>query len=157
MKPKAFTLIEILLCLTLILAISIIVIMFTRNNSVVETLHNKVTDYVTLTKFAKANAEINGQTTQIIVETNKLKAIEITLNGETNNISTLQFQLETLNDSAIFSGETLTFYPDGSLQDDATVSIGLENETNFVVLNINEWNKVSLTTTNSSVIVNEDF
>ena len=158
MKTKAFTLIEILLCVAILATIMTAVVfnmdslMNSRN-----VINSKVNDYVTLTRFVKANATIHGKTMQILVHTNKLKAVEIDNEGNVSDIATLQFQLEALNDSAVFAGEPLTFYPDGTLHKESTVSIGLENETNFVFVNINDWNKVSLTTTNTQSIVDEDF
>ena len=152
---KAFTLIEVLLSLSLILILSSVMVFSLNslwNNK--SRLDNKIINYITLSRFVRANAELSGKKGKIIIESNKLKVILEDFRG-IQPIETLQPQIDDLNDSAIFDGETnvLTYFPDGSLEKGGVVGITVENDTNQVFVKISEWNQITIT---NSIVYEDD-
>jgi len=149
MKNKnAFTLIELLLSLTLILLLSTACIFnFNTLNDNKTQLKFKADDYITLNKFVRANAELSGKNGRIFIETNKLKVVLIDFQGNINKIDNLQNQLDSLNDFTIFENDEtnlITYFPDGSINRDSIVRITLENDTNSVLIKISEMNRSSV-------------
>jgi prepilin-type N-terminal cleavage/methylation domain-containing protein len=134
MKQKAFTLIEVLLTTSLVLMFSAACVFNfgTLLNSKVR-LDEKVSNYITLSRYVKCNAELSGKRAKILVETNKLKVITEDFQGSVDNIPTLQPQLDDLNDQAYFESEdtnVVTYLPDGSVEKEGTVGIKVEDDEN---------------------------
>lgn len=148
MKQKGFTLIEVLLSLSLMLMlVSACVFNFNAllNNQV--RIENKVSGYLTLNRFAQCSAELMGKKSKIVIDNNKVKVIMETYQGETSNIPTLESQIEELNADALFDGidtNVVVYLPDGSLEKGGQVNISIENgdETNAAQVAIYEWNNV---------------
>jgi prepilin-type N-terminal cleavage/methylation domain-containing protein len=165
-QNKAYTLVEILLSITIIgLLISAMVFNFSglvNNKSLLKT---KVEQYITLNRYVKYNASLNGKKTKILVETNKLKVVmEDNFTGIDTEISTLKPQLNDLNDQTYFESEdfintnvvTIVIYlPDGSIEKYGTVGIKIEEEELWV--GINEWSKPTINSTNNNQIEEDLF
>jgi len=152
MKQRAFTLIEVLLSVSLVLMfMTAMVFNFgSLMNSKVR-LDSKIEQYITLNRYVRCNAELNGKKAIILVETNKLKVIQQdNLTGQTTNIPTLEPQIEELNDEAIFESEEtniVTYFPDGSIEKEGTVGIKVENNENEeqeMWITIGEFNHVAI-------------
>lgn len=116
-------------------------------------LKSKVDDYITLNRFVKYNAMLNGKKTKVLIDTNKLKVVEEdNFTGNTAEIFTLQSKVNELNDETLFeSGDFInknivtivTYYPDGSIEKEGTVGIKIEDEEDETWVTINEWDKVT--------------
>jgi prepilin-type N-terminal cleavage/methylation domain-containing protein len=149
-KQKGFTLIEVLLSLSLmLLLVSACVFNFNTllNNQV--RIENKVSGYLTLNRFAQCSAELMGKKSKIMIDQHKVKVVMETYQGETSNIPTLESQIEELNSDALFDGNetnVITYNPDGSLEKGGKVNVSIENgdETNVAHIAITEWNTVSV-------------
>jgi hypothetical protein len=114
-------------------------------------LNEKVSNYITLNRYVRCNAEISGKKAIILVETNKLKVIQQdNLTGQTTNIPTLEPQIDDLNDQAIFESERtniITYLPDGSIEKEGTVGIKIEdneNEEQQMWITVSEFNHITI-------------
>lgn len=161
MKRKAFTLIEVLLSTSLVLMfMSAMVFNFgTLVNNKVK-LESKIENYITLSRYVKCNAQLSGMKAKILVETNKLKVVQVdSLTGDTTEIPTLQPQIEDLNDQAIFESEEtniVTYLPDGSIEKEGTVGIKMEDKNEIedqqMWVTIGEWNRIRIESSHTNSV-----
>jgi type II secretory pathway pseudopilin PulG len=150
-QNKAFTLIEVLLSVSLILLFtSACVFNFGSLWNKKVQLDSKVENYITLSRYVQCNAELSGKKAKILIETNKVKVVEENFQGETTSILTLQPQLEDLNDQAIFESEdtnVVTYLPDGSIEKEGTVGIKIEDDENTEEqkwITIGDFNRITI-------------
>jgi hypothetical protein len=151
-KRSGYTLIETLMSLVLILVFSCTSIVCYENVLANSSIEYKVDNYVSLNKFVQCNAEINGKNAKILVIDNKIKAEMEDNDGEFQDISSLQDQIENLNDDTEFESDNenvAIYFPDGSSEKFGPVNISMNEDTNkIVIVDINEVNTVSITHTN---------
>ncbi len=157
-QNKAYTLIEILLSVSLVL-IFMITMVFNFGNLVNNKVQliAKVENYITLNRYVQCKAKLSGKKTKILIETNKLKVVEEDdFSGIVTEIPTLQPQIDSLNDQTIFESEetnVITYLPDGSIEKEGTINIKVENneEDESLWVTINEWNGIKIKSTKEVV------
>ncbi len=148
---KAFTLIETLLSLTLVLLLTSAMVFNMDslwNNRV--RMDTKIEDYHTLARYAKCNAELKGMKSKIVLTNNKVGVILENFQGSVQEIPTLQSQLDDLNADVLFESEDtniVTYLPDGSVEKGGVISMTMD-ETNSVQIEVNEWDQFSIIHTN---------
>lgn len=151
MKNKAFTLIEVLLSLMLVvlfLGTSVICTESLASKQI--NIETKVSDYVSLSKFVKCQAELNGKQAKMLVISNKIEALIENAEGEYKNISSLQEKVDNINEDAIFGTKStngITYLPDGELETYGPVSISVD-DTNIALVNINDFDYAEVVYTN---------
>ena len=153
---KAFSLVETLLSLTLVMMFLGAFITYIANPSLTAEvrIETKVSDYISLNKYVKYNAELNGKKTMLLVVSNKVEAVIEDTDGTYKDILSLSPQLEALNENTIFEcGETniaVIYLPTGEIEENGELTMIIENNnTNRIALiNIGEFDKVSIIYTN---------
>lgn len=165
-NKSGFTLLEVLLSMSLIalFAASMVLSFNTKYN----TLEYKTNNYITLTRYTKAYAQLEGKHTKISVNSsNQIQAeIETSVN-EYKNLDIVQPQIDDINSEANFS-----VVPDPLVEEDCPPSekLGMApNATTIVIFapdgSITEthsviiipWDQPDLTITNSVTITIDDF
>lgn len=142
---KAFTLLETLLStiLMLIFSVSFILCFNSINNE--KNIESNVSEYLTINRYVKCYAELNGKKTKISIIENKLKVeIEEDIDIYTN-IILLQPQIDNLNnivnfeiptedvDDGFIDNEVVIYLPDGSIEKSRVISLGEIDNTNNIV------------------------
>lgn len=161
MKNKAFTLLEILISISLLVLLFGACILSTTFHVNGQTeLNNKVIDFITITKHAQYNAEITGNKLSLIIESNKLNVISRDYAGNEIKLFMFNDQLDNINNNMLFvSNETniITYLSDGSVENNNVLNISIDNtdDTNAISISINKWNRV--TTINTNKIDDEDL
>ena len=140
-NKKGYSLIELLLSISLIAIFLTIGIICANTSSKGFAIETKAENYITLNKYVKYTSALEGKISKIVVIDNKVKAMIENEEGEYDDIYSLQTQVEDINEDAIFEslGTNInTYYPNGSVEKESGVSISME-ETNVVLIDIDEW------------------
>lgn len=153
-KNKGFSLIETLLSLSLLLLFLSVAIAYTSNMFMTDVqVQTKVDNYVALNRYLKCDASLYGKKTIIMMVRNKVEAIMESSDGTMTNISSLQPQLENLNESVKFScpfENAVTYLPNGAVEQSNPVTMIVDENTNKVAtITIQEFNEPSVVYTNS--------
>ena len=150
-KRKGYTLIELLLSVTLITMFFGASIIYTSLDARHQIqIESKVSNYISLNKYIKYHGELNGKETKLLIISNKVEAVIKNDGGDYKNILPLQVQVEDLNDGAYFDSsneDIMTYFPDGSEENNGTITLSID-DTNNALINIEGWNCVNIIYTN---------
>lgn len=154
-KQKAFSLIELLLCLVIFLIfISSFIISFSidsQSNKKLTKIEGKVQTYISINRFIKCLASNNGESIKIIIDSeNKLKVLPISektyvsielqsVINEFNNDTTV------INNNNLADEETneelIEYKPDGSIENIES-NVYIQTDNNSATVYINEFNVI---------------
>jgi type II secretory pathway pseudopilin PulG len=161
-NESGFTLIETLLSVSLI-AMFMAAMVFCFNPNL-NALQIKTDNYITLARYTKAYAQLEGKHTKILINSsNKIQAEIETKINEYKNLDVIQPQIDELNDNTSFELVPNVFAEDEEYTDESKIGISINgiivmmfspdgsiSETHPIT--IIPWNQTDQSITNSSTV-----